>query len=478
MSESTSSLKMSVSQQLTEFDSMELLDLLFDQQDGILRNEGFGDPLECVESWPSEEQNGMTEQENENFINSILRSVSGDSVPSSPLCSPSYSDSGISEDPHSDHTDSPSHHMLSQSPGTCETLKMKCQYQSVPVTRLLQTNNHEGNISINFGDNQWTSGIYVNANSGDGNASKHIDSCTLTVKDLLLSSSNETTQQYPQAQHFQELILTEDEKKLLAKEGVSLPNQLPLTKYEERILKKIRRKIRNKQSAQESRKKKKEYIDGLETRMAACNAHNQELQRKVVQLEKQNLSLIEQLRKLQVLVMHSTGKAVQTGTCIMVLLVSLGLIIFPSISPFARDKKATQDDDYAPVRVFSRSLHNDGSSRIFHAIASSRAKSSEYSTADNNKPEEISEYSGEKSIKTMRTLERLLKEQLPSLTITRNVLANSTEVSITEELTGDIQSDLESLHHDDPIVGRRVTSLTWTNYHTSKEIVLDHSDDM
>lgn len=222
-------------------------------------------------------------------------------------------------------------------------------------------------------------------------------SCTLTVKDLLLSGSSDAQPQAPssllrQSQgQFQELVLTEDEKKLLAKEGVSLPTQLPLTKYEERVLKKIRRKIRNKQSAQESRKKKKEYIDGLESRMSACTAQNQELQRKVLHLEKQNSSLLEQLKKLQALVVQSSNKAAQTGTCIAVLLLSFALIVFPSISPFA-PSKAEADGDFGPVRVFSRSLHNAAASRV--AYAQPRAR-------DEKPPEPLwSEHAGE-SLETL-----------------------------------------------------------------------------
>ena len=62
------------------------------------------------------------------------------------------------------------------------------------------------------------------------------------------------------------LRLTEEEKRMLVSEGYKVPDRLPLSKMEERSLKKIRRKIKNKLSAQESRRKKKEYMDSLEER--------------------------------------------------------------------------------------------------------------------------------------------------------------------------------------------------------------------
>ncbi|XP_032700966.1 cyclic AMP-responsive element-binding protein 3-like protein 4 isoform X2 [Lontra canadensis] len=158
----------------------------------------------------------------------------------------------------------------------------------------------------------------------------------------------------------QTLFLTEEEKRLLGQEGVSLPSHLPLTKAEERALKKVRRKIRNKQSAQDSRRRKKEYIDGLESRAAACSAQNQELQKKVRELERHNIALEAQLHQLRTLTAQTSNKAAQTGTCVLILLFSLALIILPSVSPLQGLREAGTND-HQPQGVISRNIltHKD-----------------------------------------------------------------------------------------------------------------------
>uniref|UniRef100_A0A8C5X609 cAMP responsive element binding protein 3 like 3 n=1 Tax=Malurus cyaneus samueli TaxID=2593467 RepID=A0A8C5X609_9PASS len=365
-------------------DSLDLLDLLFDRQDGILRGVDLGtlpgawpqdrvSPLPTLGPRPAQPSGGgcsvvtgtvspQRAQDSEDFLSSILGS--GDSVSDSPSWSPATSDSGVSEDPPSDQHDSP--------PRSCDGGPQELLYPYSNPCRAQPPPAGSGvshpEVSIDL--DMWHPGFFLEE-SQDLPVVPPPASCALTVKDLLLSGSSDNQPQAPGSLlrpsqgHFQELVLTEDEKKLLAKEGVTLPTQLPLTKYEERVLKKIRRKIRNKQSAQESRKKKKEYIDGLESRMSACTAQNQELQRKVLHLEKQNSSLLEQLKKLQAMVVQSSNKAAQTGTCLAVLLLSFTLIIFPSISPFA-PSKAEANGDFRPVRVFSRSLHHAAASRVVH----------------------------------------------------------------------------------------------------------------
>ncbi|XP_048687166.1 cyclic AMP-responsive element-binding protein 3-like protein 3 isoform X2 [Caretta caretta] len=461
---------MASSCQMGSINGLELLDLLFDRQDGILRNVEFGGRSA---SWPGPEQSLPGAQENEDFLNSILGS--GDSCSDSPTWSPAASDSGISEDPNSDQLDSPQHYVPTGSPeGYSDAGPGEPAYpyressRAQPAPSLPGADVREAEVSIDL--DMWNPGFFLEKSHDLPAPAQIAASCTLTVKDLLLSSSCEMQQQLMTPAllrqgpgHCQELALTEDEKKLLAKEGVTLPTQLPLTKYEERVLKKIRRKIRNKQSAQESRKKKKEYIDGLESRMSACTAQNQELQRKVLHLEKQNSSLLEQLRKLQTLVVQSTNKAAQTGTCIAVLLLSFALIVFPSISPFA-PSKAEPEGDFGPVRVFSRSLHNDASSRVVYALMKDGAESPK-------EPEKPvwTEYAGEAQSEPQGVLRKFLGSH-----VLARPRAEAPPANGTGALPQDGHSDLEALSHDGPIAA----SLAWTEPSQPSQVRLEPAEEL
>ncbi|XP_041843682.1 cyclic AMP-responsive element-binding protein 3-like protein 4 isoform X2 [Melanotaenia boesemani] len=207
---------------------------------------------------------------------------------------------------------------------------------------------HENVVSIELGE--WSSQVLL----PDACIVNELPAVSGPDGDLTAADPDHPNLLYP------ELHLTEEEQKLLTEEGVCLPSNLPLTKAEERILKKVRRKIRNKQSAQDSRRRRKEYIDGLESRAAACSAQNSELQRTVEQLEKHNTSLLAQLRQLQSLIKQTVSKGAQTSTCLLIILVSLSLIILPSFSPFSRRPPA--DDDYRPTGVISRNILTDPSS--------------------------------------------------------------------------------------------------------------------
>lgn len=97
-----------------------------------------------------------------------------------------------------------------------------------------------------------------------------------------------SNQDWKSAQTGQVVVLTDEERRTLVAEGYPIPQRFPLSKAEERSLKKIRRKIKNKISAQESRRKKKEYMEELEKKVNLMEI-------KIIELENENRRLKEQI---------------------------------------------------------------------------------------------------------------------------------------------------------------------------------------
>nr|XP_020473108.1 cyclic AMP-responsive element-binding protein 3-like protein 4 [Monopterus albus] len=300
-----------------------------------------------LQDWVVEPDCTLNDSESED----VLHGVDPNEVfPSAPPADPSSeSDSGISEDPV---VESPVTMVTAATTQPTPATVYRVVYDISGLGGMNTDPGQENVISIEL--DEWSSQVLFS------------DSCIVNELPLVSAArldggvdaidppSPDADLLYP------ELHLTEEEQKLLTQEGISLPSNLPLTKAEERILKKVRRKIRNKQSAQDSRRRRKEYVDGLESRAAACSVQNKELQRTVERLEKHNMSLLAQLRQLQSLIKQTASKGAQTSTCLLIILISLGLIILPSFSPFNRH--LSTDDDYRPRGVISRNILTDPSS--------------------------------------------------------------------------------------------------------------------
>uniref|UniRef100_A0A4W2DFM0 Cyclic AMP-responsive element-binding protein 3-like protein 2 n=2 Tax=Bos TaxID=9903 RepID=A0A4W2DFM0_BOBOX len=123
-------------------------------------------------------------------------------------------------------------------------------------------------------------------------------------------------------------------------------------------------------SAQESRRKKKEYMDSLEKKVESCSTENLELRKKVEVLENTNRTLLQQLQKLQTLVMGKVSRTcklagTQTGTCLMVVVLCFAVAFgsffqgygpYPSATKMALPSQHSLQEPYTSSVVRSRNL--------------------------------------------------------------------------------------------------------------------------
>lgn len=151
-----------------------------------------------------------------------------------------------------------------------------------------EQNNEEMQVSSQSVPNASTVGQSISSQQSQSSSTSSKCSNKSKTSD---SATTTTTPKLRRCRHITDFVLADEEKRLLIKEGYSdFPMSCqarPLTKAEERILRKIRRKIRNKKSAQCSRQRKKEYVEDLERKYAAVIRENDELKHLLSRIQHQ-----------------------------------------------------------------------------------------------------------------------------------------------------------------------------------------------
>jgi len=152
--------------------------------------------------------------------------------------------------------------------------------------------------------------------------------------------------------------VTAEEQEVLTREGWELT---------EKNLKKARRKIKNKISAQESRKRKRDYVNNLEERISDFTSENQQLKRDLEKERSEKKTLMSQLRELQAVVgsrfqsKNTKSTGTQTSAAVMVVLLCCTVFkgTFSSTNEEIKNEKSIHDEldfDYSTPSYKSRVL--------------------------------------------------------------------------------------------------------------------------
>ncbi|XP_023713300.2 cyclic AMP-responsive element-binding protein 3-like protein 4, partial [Cryptotermes secundus] len=163
---------------------------------------------------------------------------------------------------------------------------------------------------------------------------------------LLSAASAGEAEEVPAPKH-SKLHLTPEEKQLLEKEGITLSSH-PLTQAEERKLKMIRRKIRNKIAAGDSRKRKKEYQNALEERVKHCTEENLHLVKRVEALQTENQTLAARVKELEAVLSHGAANTAQ--------ILSLNQSLSPNCDGQKDQDLSQPENKMAPLPGHSRNL--------------------------------------------------------------------------------------------------------------------------
>eukprot|EP00049_Salpingoeca_infusionum_P017132 m.351842 g.351842 ORF g.351842 m.351842 type:complete len:469 (-) comp16374_c0_seq1:242-1648(-) len=176
------------------------------------------------------------------------------------------------------------------------------------------------------------------------------------------------------------MAFTDEEFALLRKEGWKYPRTAKLNKDQEKELKKLRRKIKNKISAQESRTKRRQYTKILEEKVRQEKESNVSLKANVKSLREENSSLLSQLRLLQSKLSKLTGNsATSAGTALMLVglcfsMFTPGQSIASSSASASASASSSHSSHYtAPSNFHSRTLHAAPASSIATAASEDAA---------------------------------------------------------------------------------------------------------